>query len=64
MATIRYSSEGLGLPYHDYLINEYTDNLLTKTTYKVGGPNGNVVGEVIRTYDVDVNLLTVHKTIS
>lgn len=63
MATIRLSSEGLELPYYDYLENEYSGNLLIKTTYKLGEPEGKMVGEVLRTYDVNNNLLTVHKTI-
>lgn len=63
MATIRKSSEGLGLPYYDYLENTYDNNLLIKTTYKIGGPEGTVVGEVVMTYDGSGNLLTLHKTI-
>ena len=58
-----YPKDGLGVPPHDYLINTYTGDNLTKTEFKRGGSGGTIVAVLDMTYDGNGNLLTVTRSV-
>jgi hypothetical protein len=51
----------MGIPAHDYIANVYDGQNLSYTTYRLGGPSGDVVGIVTMTYDGNNNLLTAQR---
>lgn len=63
-AAENYISNQMGIPAYDYIENTYdVDDNLTNVKYYLDGSEGDLVAEVVLTYDANGNLLTVERVV-